>query len=94
MVPPVILGAKLMRQAYGIISRQQRLIHQLNLENDRLVLEKDAMELAYQRIGRDLIEQFLIALDTPENHDAIRERLVTGLGFYRDEIAVREEQVG
>jgi hypothetical protein len=58
----------------------------------RLQQENTATELAYMRIGRDLMEQFLIALDKPEDHDEIRERLVTGLGFYRDEIAVREEQ--
>ncbi len=57
----------------------------------RLDAEKEATELAYMRIGKDLIEQFLIALDTPEDNDVIRERLKTSLGFYRDEIAVREE---
>ena len=60
----------------------------VRLENDR----RDA-ELAYMRISRDLIEQFLIALDKPEDHDIFRDRLHTSLGFYRDEIAVREEHV-
>lgn len=59
----------------------------------RLQADRDAAELAHMRIGRDLIEQFLIALDNPGSHDEIRERLITSLGFYRDEIAVREEHV-
>jgi hypothetical protein len=58
-----------------------------------LAADRDAVELAYQRICRDLMEQFLITLDMPEAHDEIRERLVQSLGFYRDEIAVREEHV-
>ncbi len=73
-------------QAGTTIRRQQRIIAQL--EREVVVAE-----LAYMRIGRDLIEQFLIALDSPENHDEFRERLTTSLGFYRDEIAVREEHV-
>lgn len=84
-------SVNLLRQAFLIIVRQQRLIHQLNQENDRLAAERTAAELAYMRISRDLMEQFLIALDRPEDQDEIRERLVVGLGFYRDEIAVKEE---
>ncbi len=79
--------ARLMYAAGQVIVEQRR-------ELARLEADKNAAELAYMRIGRDLIEQFLIALDTPENHDLIRARLTTSLGFYRDEIAVREEQVG
>jgi len=80
-------SVRLLRQAASVIVRQQR-------EIERLRLEVTAAELAYMRIGRDLIEQFLIALDTPENNDEMRRRLTVGLGFYRDEIAVREEQIG
>ena len=77
---------KIAVQAGKTIRRQNALI--VRLENDR----RDA-ELAYMRISRDLIEQFLIALDKPEDHDIFRDRLHTSLGFYRDEIAVREEHV-
>ena len=77
---------RMLRQAAATIFRQQQ--HIMRLEHDLI-----ASELAYMRIGRDLLEQFLIALDTPENHDEIRERLTVSLGFYRDEIAVREEHV-
>ncbi len=83
----MIRHARLMWAAAQIIAEQRQMIQ-------RLDADKVAAELAYMRIGRDLIEQFLISLDTPENHDVIRERLWTALGFYRDEIAVREEQVG
>ncbi len=76
--------ARLMYAAAKVISEQRRLI-------ERLEAEKDATELAYMRIGRDLIEQFIITLDMPENQEVIRDRLFTALGFYRDEIAVREE---
>lgn len=57
----------------------------------RLQHEKMCVELAYMRISRDMLEQFLIALDQPENQDQFRERLHASLGIYRDEIAVREE---
>lgn len=77
-------SVRLLRQAVSTIMRQQSLIVQLQRE-------KRDVELAYMRIGRDLIEQFLISLEQPENHDAYRERLTAGLGFYRDEICVREE---
>ncbi len=59
----------------------------------RLQQDRDATELAYMRISRDLIEQFLIALDQPERADEFRHSLHQSLGFYRDEIAVREEHV-
>lgn len=78
---------RLLRKASAVIVFQQRDIA-------RLHTELAAAELAHMRISRDLIEQFLIALDTPEmNHDDIRDRLAVALGFYRDEIAVREEHV-
>ncbi len=77
---------RLLWQAAHTIREQQRIIN-------RLDHEKTATELAYMRIGRDLIEQFLIALDTPEQNDLYRARLTSSLGLYRDEIAVREEMV-
>lgn len=77
-----------------ILRRALSTIKQQNTEIERLQTAITEGELAYMRIGRDLIEQFLIALDTPENHEVIHDRLVVALGFYRDEIAVREEQVG
>lgn len=83
----LIRHARLLYAAAQVIAEQRRLI-------DQLAAEKEASELAYMRVGRDLIEQFLITLDMPENHDEIRGRLKVSLGFYRDEIAVREEQVG
>ncbi len=75
---------RLLYAAAQTIREQTRLIA-------RLQADHDAAELAYMRISRDLIEQFLIALDMPERNDVYRERLTTSLGFYRDEIAVREE---
>jgi hypothetical protein len=83
----MLLTLRLLRYSAAVIVRQQRQI-------DQQKADVAAAELAYMRIGRDLIEQFLIALDKPEEHDLFRERLTVGLGFYRDEIAVREEQVG
>lgn len=80
----ILPSVRAIREAASVIVRQQRRIEQLEQE-------VVAAELAYMRIGRDLIEQFLIALDKPEDHDVFRERLTVGLGFYRDEIAVREE---
>lgn len=77
---------RLLWQAAKTINQQNEIIHALQEE----VL---TAELAYMRIGRDLIEQFLIALDKPEDHDVYRQRLSRSLGFYRDEIAVREEHV-
>lgn len=84
---------RLLWQAAQTIHAQTRIIVEQAEKIRLLQTERDCAELAYMRIGRDLIEQFLIALDTPENHDEMRERLTTSLGFYRDEIAVREEHV-
>ncbi len=81
----LVRHARLMYAAAKVIQEQRRLIQ-------RLEAEKDATELAYMRIARDLIEQFVITLEMPEKQDEIRERLLTALGFYRDEIAVKEEQ--
>lgn len=78
-------------RAAATIRIQKHHIRTQNLLIEMLRADKNAAELAYMRIGRDLIEQFLIALDNPEGHDDYRERLATSLGFYRDEIAVREE---
>ncbi len=82
----LVRHARLMWAAAQVIREQRQLI-------DRLEQEKDATELAYMRISKDLIEQFIITLDMPENQDEIRDRLFTALGFYRDEIATREEHV-
>jgi len=86
-------GTRLLNQAAQIIRQQRELLAAQNDTISRLQTEKVCAELAYMRISRDLIEQFLIALDTPEDHDIFRDRLYTSLGFYRDEIAVREEHV-
>lgn len=93
---PVVIfpSVRALRQAAALLVRQQRLIVHLNGENDRLRMEKDVLEVAYMRIGRDLIEQFLVAIEKPEIQDELRDRLSTALGVYRDEIAVREEHVG
>jgi hypothetical protein len=80
----LVRNARLLWAAAQIIGEQRRTIA-------RLEAEITATELAYQRIGRDLIEQFLIALDKVEDHDVYRARLTAALGFYLDEIAVREE---
>jgi len=79
-------SARLLRQAAATITRQNNEIY-------RLRDEVRAAELQYMRIARDMLEQFLIVLDLPEEQDEIRERMTTSLGFYRDEIAVREEHV-
>jgi len=77
---------RLLWQAAQTIREQNAII--ISLQHER-----QCGELAYMRIGRDLIEQFLIALDHPESHDQYRQRLANSLAFYRDEIAVREEHV-
>lgn len=77
-------SARLLRQAGATIFRQQQHI-------TRLEHEVRVAELQYMRIARDLMEQFLIALDHPEDHYLFSERLNESLAFYRDEIAVREE---
>lgn len=86
-------GTRLLYQAAQTIRQQNQMLIDQHQRIERLEHEKARVELAYMRIGRDLIEQFLIALDTPEDNDVIRERLTVGLGFYRDEIAVKEEHV-
>lgn len=85
--------ARLLWRANQLVRRQARMIVAQNETIVRLEAEKQCVELAYMRIGRDLMEQFLVALDQPENHGMYRERLFESLGFYRDEIAVREEHV-
>lgn len=89
----ILPSVRAIRQAAALLVRQQRLIVHLNGENDRLRAEKDALEVAYMRIGRDLIEQFLVAIEKPEIQDELRDRLSLALGVYRDEIATREEHV-
>ena len=85
--------ARLLWQAAITIRDQNTIIADLAEELGRLEHEKQCVELAYMRISRDMLEQFLIALDQPENQDRFRERLHVSLGVYRDEIAVREEHV-
>ena len=80
----LVRHARLLYAAAKVINEQRQIIA-------RLEAEKADLEIAYMRIGRDLLEQFLVALDTPEDNDVYRERLAVSLGFYRDEIAVREE---
>jgi hypothetical protein len=58
--PWIFPSARLLRQAAAAILQQQA-------EITRLHAEVVAAELAYMRIDRDLIEQFLISLDMPEN---------------------------
>ncbi len=82
----IVRTTRLLWQAATAIREANQIIVQLQTE-------KRDLELAYMRIGRDLIEQFLVTLDTPEEQDIIRQRMTTALGFYRDEIAVREEHV-
>ena len=77
---------RLLWQAIRTIGLQREAI--AALEQEKLMVE-----LAYMRISRDLMEQFLIALDQPEYQDDVRENLTNAIGFYRDEIAVREEHV-
>ncbi len=89
----IVRSASLLWAAAEIIRDQRRLIRKLDGQVDRLRDDKRDAELAYMRIGRDLIEQFLISMDQPELQDEIRPRLTQALGFYRDEIAVREEHV-
>jgi len=81
-----VQAGKTIRKQNQMLARQHEMI--VRLEHEVL-----AAELQYMRIGRDMLEQFLIALDCPEDHDEFRERLSESLGFYRDEIAVREEHV-
>jgi hypothetical protein len=82
----LLRSARLLWLAAEVIGNQREQI-------EAITADRDATELAYQRICRDLMEQFLITLDQPETHDQVRARLVESLGFYRDEIAVREEHV-
>lgn len=86
-------NAKMLLQAAFTIRDQNKLICDLAETVGRLEYEKETVELAYMRISRDMLEQFLIALDQPENHDEFRQRVYTSLSVYRDEIAVREEHV-
>jgi hypothetical protein len=83
--------ARAMLRTALTVREQDRLICDLAETIGRLQHEKESVELAYMRISRDMLEQFLIALDQPENQDVFRERIHVSLGIYRDEIAVREE---
>jgi hypothetical protein len=85
--------SRLLWQAAQTIRQQTQIIVEQHDALARLETEKACAELAYMRISRDLIEQFLIALDMPENNLEYRDRLSDALGFYRDEIAVREEHL-
>ena len=59
----------------------------------RLHHERTVTELAGARISRDLIEQFLIALDKPEHADVYRDRLSAALREFNDHIARIEEHI-
>lgn len=89
----MFLGTRLLLQAARTIRLQNEILDDQNERIELLEHEKMCVELAYMRISRDLLEQFLIALDCPENHDEVRDKVFASLGFYRDEIAVREEHV-
>jgi hypothetical protein len=77
-------NVRLLRESARLLREQGELIEHLELERRR-------SELMYVRIGRDLIEQFLITLDQPETHDVIRDALSQSLRVFNDQIAIIEE---
>lgn len=68
----------------GLCREQNDVIRRLRRENIDLML-------AHTRISRDLIAQFLIALDHPESHDDLQDVLHRTLVTYNDEVARLEE---
>ncbi len=77
--------ARLLEDYSEHTARQQALL-------DMLEQEKIDVELGLTRVGRDLIGQFLIALDMPENHDDMRAALAAALVDFKDEVARLEER--
>ena len=68
----------------------------LNLQTTALgfvTREYNALRLTHVRYSRDLIAQFLVTLDQPENHEEIREKLHAALVDLSDEVARTEEHV-
>ncbi len=59
-----------------------------------MVQERNKDAIAAARHNRDMISQFLIALDQPETHDELRETLHEALRDLSDEVARAEEYVG
>jgi hypothetical protein len=77
-----IIGVAKEQQA--VIEDQRRIIGFQQAEIQRLKIE-------YSRWGRDVIEQFLIALDRPEYEDDLRDRLIAAVEDMSDEVARLEE---
>lgn len=69
-----------------VCSRQQRIIGELSRE---LMCK----ELTDTRRHRDMLESFLVALDTPEDNDELRVVLIDGLQDMNDQLARLEEHV-
>lgn len=59
-----------------------------------LMLERQRESVEAARHNRDMISQFLIALDQPETHDDLRATLHEALRDLSDQVARLEEHVG
>lgn len=83
---PLLLEARsLLQQSWLLIEQQNQVIARMqNAEID--------VTLAYTRISRDMVAQFLITLNLPETQEQAREGLQRSLAEFNDEIARLEEQ--
>ena len=59
-----------------------------------MVTQRNREMVEQTRHNRDMISQFLIALDQPDTHDDLRETLHAALRDLSDQVARMEENVG
>ena len=88
-----LLGLNLTARALKVAEAQRKIA-----ASWQQIAESRERELEIERLGmvrhtRSLIEQFLIALDQPEEQDALRIELIAAMLDLNDEVARREEQV-
>lgn len=85
----------IIRRLVGLVMLEDalRLSHQQDALIRDLTRELRRRDLAYCRHLRDLIEQFLIVLDQPEHHDAVRAKMAAALSDLSDQVAREQEHV-
>jgi hypothetical protein len=86
-----LLNLDLLQDVTGIARSQQTIIKEQTRFIEIQQREIVRLKLEYTRWGRDVVENFLIALDSPEDEEELRRHLSEALCDLSDEVARIEE---
>jgi len=86
-----MLNLDLLRDMSDIAVEQQTVINDQRRIIDSQMREIARIKLEYTRWGRDIVGNFIIALDKPEEQEEIRDILHEALSDLSDEVARIEE---